>query len=160
MPITLIALELPHLKGLGIDSSHLGALSVAAGALPPVFIVERAIAALREGKPSRWFSPFLFVDTGLNQIVGSGGFKGLARARRVEIGYGVAPQCRGRGFAPAAVQELLAVAFSAAGVDEVVAETAIANLPSRRVVEKLGFLHIGQRATADDGTVDIWLRAR
>ena len=107
-----------------------------------------------------WCSPFAFIEGPRERIVGTGGFKGPPVEWRVEIGYGVAESLRGNGFATAAVCELLQVAFSEPGVREVYAETASDNRPSRRVVEKAGFRHIGQRSAEQDGTVDQWLRLR
>ena len=160
MSISVVSLDLPQLKSLEVDGSHLDGMQIAFGALPPRFILDGAIGALQEGKPRVWFSPFVFIANRLNRIIGTGGFKGFPVDGRVEIGYGVAEQLRGQGFATAAVRELLHVAFSEPGVAEVYAETATDNAPSRRVVEKVGFRHLGQRATEGDGTVDQWLRPR
>ncbi len=157
MLITVVPLDLPQLRSLEVDPSRLGGIPVAMGALPPLFILEAAIGALQQGRSPIWFSPFVFVEKRLDQIVGTGGFKGSPVDRRVEIGYGVAEQHRGRGFATAAVRALLQVAFSDPGVAEVYAETAAFNMPSRRVVEKVGFRHLGQRVTEGDGVVDRWL---
>jgi ribosomal-protein-alanine N-acetyltransferase len=115
------------------------------------------VGALHEGRPPVWFSPYAFIDNRLDQVVGSGGFKGFPVDGRVAIGYGVAEELRGKGLATAAVRELLQVAFSDTGVVEVYAETATDNVPSRRVVEKAGFRHLGRRATDADGIVDQWL---
>jgi ribosomal-protein-alanine N-acetyltransferase len=157
MSLSVIPLDLRQLKSLEVDALHLDGMRVAIGALPPRFILERAVGELHEGKPSVWFSPYAFIDNRLDQVVGTGGFKGSPVDRRVEIGYGVAEELRGRGLATAAVRELLKVAFSVPVVVEVYAETATDNVPSRRVVEKVGFCHLGRRATDADGTVDRWL---
>jgi RimJ/RimL family protein N-acetyltransferase len=45
-------------------------------------------------------------------------------------------------------------------IDEVYAETSVDNIASRRVVEKVGFTHIGQRESEHDGRVDQWLFSR
>jgi ribosomal-protein-alanine N-acetyltransferase len=159
-PVSVIPLDLRQLMALEVDALRLDGMRVAVGALPPRFILEAAERALREGKPSVWFSPYAFIDTRPEQIVGTGGFKGSPVDRRVEIGYGVAEEVRGKGIATAAVRALLEVAFSDPVVMEVYAETATANAPSRRVVEKAGFCHVGQRATEADGIVDRWLKSR
>ena len=39
-----------------------------------------------------------------HKIVGSCGFKGEPVAGRVDVGYGIAPACRGQGTAAAAVK--------------------------------------------------------
>jgi len=157
MSLSVIPLDLRRLKSLEGDASHLDGMQVAIGALPPRFILDGAAGALYEGKPSIWFSPYAFIDNRLDQVVGTGGFKGFPVNRRVEIGYGVAEELRGKGLATAGVRVLLQIAFSDSVVVEVFAETATDNFPSRRVVEKAGFRHLGRRATDADGIVDQWL---
>jgi RimJ/RimL family protein N-acetyltransferase len=59
----------------------------------------------------------------------------------VEIGWRLAEAHWGKGYAPEAAQAALADAFSRLDTDEIIAMTAIGNLPSRRVMEKLGMGH-------------------
>ncbi|MDX1649833.1 MAG: GNAT family N-acetyltransferase [Myxococcota bacterium] len=74
----------------------------------------------------------------------------------VEIGWRLAAELQGRGYATEAAREVLRFAFEEAGLSDVVSFTAAANAPSRRVMEKLGmrrdpaedFLHPG--LDADD----------
>jgi [ribosomal protein S5]-alanine N-acetyltransferase len=160
MRITLIQLELAELQALQTDATRLNGIRVVRGALPPKFILDRAAFALKEGNPQLWFSPFAFVEGSLPQAVGSGGFKGAPVNGRVEIGYGVADEYRGKGIATKAVSELVRIAFSQPSVLEVFAETAVDNRPSQRVAEKAGFRHIGERHTEEDGVVNQWLLVR
>jgi [ribosomal protein S5]-alanine N-acetyltransferase len=160
MPVTLLQLELPQLGALRADPTRLDAVPVVTGALPPRFILDAAVAALKGGKPPLWFSPFLFVEGISPRAVGSGGFKGAPSNGRVEIGYGVAGECRGRGIATEAIARLARVAFRQPDVVEVFAETAMDNGPSQRVVQKAGFRHTGQRDAGRDGVVDQWLLVR
>ena len=76
------------------------------------------------------------------------GFTGLAVPRFrahftpcVEIGWRIAREHWGRGYAPEAAREALAHAFGPPSLDEVVSFTAAGNLRSRRVMEKLGMTH-------------------
>lgn len=55
----------------------------------------------------------------------------------VEIGWQFAQRFWGQGLAPEGARALLAHAWTL-GLDEVVAFTAVGNLPSRRVMEKIG----------------------
>ena len=160
MSLSVVPLDLRQLKSLEVDALHLDGMQVAIGALPPRFILEAAVRALHEGKPSVWFSPYAFIDNGPNQVVGCGGFKGFPVDGRVEIGYGIAEELRGKGLATSAVRELLQVAFSYPAVMEVYAEAATDNLSSRRVIEKAGFRRLGRRATDADGIVDQWLMSK
>jgi RimJ/RimL family protein N-acetyltransferase len=159
MTIAICSIGLGELESLLGDPTRLGRIPVVPGALPPEFILEDAVAALRKGRPSIWYSPFAFIRSDPAQIVGTGGFKGLPAIGRIEIGYGVAESCRGRGIATAAVKELCALAFCQPGVTEIYAESATGNRPSRRVLEKTKFRHVGERQ-AEAGLVDRWIFAK
>ncbi|WP_332693464.1 GNAT family N-acetyltransferase [Devosia sp.] len=74
----------------------------------------------------------------------------------VEIGYGIAPERRGHGFATRAVGKLLELARADERIKIVAAETAIDNPPSQRTLEKNGFTRIGGRIDPDDGAVFCW----
>lgn len=75
---------------------------------------------------------------------------------RWDIGYGVAPERRGRGHAGAAVAALKLVA-QAAGAGGLTAETLPEGGASPRVLERNGFRRIGQHQHPEDGLVDQWL---
>lgn len=64
----------------------------------------------------------------------------------VEIGWRIAREHQGRGYATEAARAVLARGFERIGLDEVVSFTVVANTASRRVMEKIG-LH---RDPADD----------
>jgi len=58
----------------------------------------------------------------------------------VEIGYGLAPGSRGRGLGTAAVRLLVDAVLEDPAVRRIEAEVLPANHPSRRVLEKNGFV--------------------
>jgi RimJ/RimL family protein N-acetyltransferase len=72
------------------------------------------------------------------------GFVGLNRADEVvgwpavEVGWRLAAEHWGRGYAPEAARAALAFGFETLGLDEIVALTTVGNLKSRRVMEKIG----------------------
>ncbi|HSF98396.1 MAG TPA: GNAT family N-acetyltransferase [Ornithinibacter sp.] len=75
------------------------------------------------------------------------GFTGLAVPRHplpflpcVEVGWRLARQAWGRGFATEAAREALRVGFDDLGLAEVVSFTAVSNTPSRAVMERLGMV--------------------
>ncbi len=154
--IALLRLDLARIDAARGDPSQVDGIPVVDGGLPPAFIVDQARAALLEGKPELWFTPQLFAAADPQRIVGSGIFKGAPDAGWVEIGYGVAESCRSRGHATDAVFALVRLAFDQPGIRAVYAETAVANVASRRVVEKVGFTWAGRRDSDDDGEVDCW----
>jgi RimJ/RimL family protein N-acetyltransferase len=59
----------------------------------------------------------------------------------VEIGWRLAREHWGRGYAPEAARAALHFGFERAGLDEIVSFTVPANLKSRRVMEKIGMRH-------------------
>lgn len=76
------------------------------------------------------------------------GFTGLQVPRHdlpfnpcVEVGWRLARSAWGHGFATEAGRASLAHAFGPLALDEVVSMTAVTNLPSRRVMERLGMVH-------------------
>lgn len=64
----------------------------------------------------------------------------------VEIGWRLAAEHWGRGYATEAARAALAFGFNDVGLEEIVSFTAPANLPSRAVMERLGMT----RNPADD----------
>jgi ribosomal-protein-alanine N-acetyltransferase len=59
----------------------------------------------------------------------------------VEVGWRLAQEHWGRGFAPEGAAEALRFAFEVLGLSEVLSFTTVANANSRRVMEKLGLVH-------------------
>lgn len=59
----------------------------------------------------------------------------------IEIGWRFLPQFWGRGLACEAARSVLCHGFSALNIPEIVAFTTISNLPSQRLMERLGMAH-------------------
>ena len=76
------------------------------------------------------------------QAIGGMGFKDQPRDGSVEVGYGLAPSARGRGYAAEALTALLYVAAHH-GVTRVVAHTDEDNIASQRTLERAGFRRSG-----------------
>lgn len=112
------------------------------------------VEALENGTDPAWFSHLIVEGT---EIVGLGGFTGPPADGEVEVGYSVAPSCRGRGVATAAVGQWLARA-SAAGLRRVVAHTLPAENASTAVLRRHGFVRDGEAHDPDEGTVWRWAR--
>lgn len=64
----------------------------------------------------------------------------------IEIGWQLGKAFWGQGYAPEAARACLQFAWDVLNAREIVAFTAVVNLPSRRVMEKIGMV----RSTADD----------
>lgn len=114
---------------------------------------DKVIAPLIAAQPE-WMGPFghrLIVERESGLAVGSLGLFWPPADGAVELGYGVAPSRRGRGYAPEAVAALTAHGFTAPEVNVVFANVEPSNPASVRVLEKVGFTLVGPGV--EDGTV-------
>ena len=66
-------------------------------------------------------------------------------AGTVEVGWRLAREAWGRGYAPEAARAALGVGFDSLGLDEVVSFTVPQNTNSRRVMDKIGMTHRPER---------------
>ena len=62
----------------------------------------------------------------------------------VEVGWRLARRFWGKGYAPEAARASMRFGFEVLDLSEIVANTAIHNSNSRRVMEKLGMFHVAQ----------------
>ncbi len=85
-------------------------------------------------------------------VVGLAGFHGPPDERgMVEVGYEIDPYHRRRGHATAAVLGLMDFARERGGVAVVRASVAPGNAPSLALVNRLGFVHVGEQVDERDG---------
>jgi RimJ/RimL family protein N-acetyltransferase len=92
------------------------------------------------------------------EVAGLCSYKRPPAEGRVEIGYSTAPQRRGTGIATAAVAAVAQIANADPAIQALIAQTAIDNLASQRVLEKNGFVRTGQHIDAADGAVITWIK--
>ena len=71
-------------------------------------------------------------------------FKGITKEGNTEIGYGIADEHQGCGYATEAVSALVDWALKQPGVSCVTAETEESNIASQKVLEKTGFIPTGE----------------
>ncbi|MEV1024932.1 GNAT family N-acetyltransferase [Streptomyces sp. NPDC050264] len=110
---------------------------------------DRVIAGLFAEHPD-WLGPYghrLIVERASHSVVGSIGLFRPPADGALELGYGIVPSCRGRGYATEATRAMAAFALTAPDVDAVVARAELSNPSSVRVLEKAGFHHF---ATAEN----------
>jgi ribosomal-protein-alanine N-acetyltransferase len=85
------------------------------------------------------YGPWVVIALEERTVVGSAGFLGLPRDGSIELGYGMHPAFRNRGYAAEAARALVDWGLDQPGVECIVSKTGVDNAPSHRVLEKLGF---------------------
>lgn len=102
------------------------------------------------------FCGYLFIEAKTNRLIGNGGLiQGKKDNELVEIGYEIAPEFQGHGFATEAAQAMIDIAFEN-GAKKVVAHTeAVAN-PSNSVLKKLGMKFTKELPDEELGKVWQW----
>ncbi|MEA2429264.1 MAG: [ribosomal protein S5]-alanine N-acetyltransferase [Thermoleophilaceae bacterium] len=101
------------------------------------------IADKRAHQAFHGFSMWAVLERATGEIVGDTGLQMLEGGPDVEVGWRMAPDRRGRGYAPEAARAALAAGFGELGLARIVAVTDPANTASRRVMEKLGMTLAG-----------------
>jgi [ribosomal protein S5]-alanine N-acetyltransferase len=78
---------------------------------------------------------------------------------QVEIGYGIIPAAQNKGYATEMARAFVDWLQAQPGVRRVTAECRVDNPGSMRVLEKSGFLRVGERVDEEDGPLFIWEKA-
>lgn len=101
---------------------------------------DRVIADFITGHPDalHMYGHRLVVERDTGLVVGSIGLFWPPTDGAVEMGYGIVPSRRGRGYASEATRALAGFALTAPGVHTVHAQVELANPASVRVLEKAG----------------------
>ena len=100
-------------------------------------------SCLRHPDQWEWYAMWM-IELKDGTHVGELCFKGLGSNGAAEIGYGISEEYRGRGYATEAVKSVSARAFRNPDVTAIEAETDAANIASKRVLEKCGFIATGE----------------
>jgi [ribosomal protein S5]-alanine N-acetyltransferase len=112
--------------------------------------VDVADVLARHGVPSgpdAVFGPRLVVERRTGEVIGTAGFFGAPREGVVEIGYGIVPSRRRRGFATEAAGALIELAQAQPGVSELIAHAESGNAASIRVLEKNALTYAGREGS-------------
>jgi ribosomal-protein-alanine N-acetyltransferase len=91
--------------------------------------------------------------------VGTCGFTSAPRDGRVEMAYFTFPAFEGQGVATQMAEELILLASRTDPSVTVFARTLLERNASHRILEKLGFVCMGEVEVPEDGTVLEWQKA-
>ena len=106
-------------------------------------MTRQRIADKRAHQAFHGFAIWTVVERWSGDVVGDTGIQMLEDGPDVEIGWRMAPDRRGRGYATEAARTALDAGFGTIGLDRIVAVTHPDNAASRRVMEKLGMTLVG-----------------
>ncbi len=91
------------------------------------------------------FGVWVMIERDCGIVVGDLGFRGPPDdAGSIELGYGVIPSRRGRGYAAEAARALVSWARSQPSVRAIVAGCDPGNVPSIRTLQRAGFRRTGE----------------
>jgi [ribosomal protein S5]-alanine N-acetyltransferase len=168
--LTLQSCTIPHLQalieGASAFESKFG-VKVVEGYLEFPEALPYSLKQLQSGAPETWMS-YLFIHTADHALIGMGGYKGAPDTEgMVEIGYGIAPAYRGRGYAREAAQGMIDYAFRQPAVEKVWAHALAEPNASVAVLKRCGLTMIEELEDPDEGkiwrwqlTKDQWLQRR
>ncbi len=125
--------ELPWAHGYPIEGSLIAA--------------EAFVRAIDGGQEVGPYGLYQIVMVKEGAVVGDIGFHGPPDlVRSVTIGYGLAAEARGHGYATEALRALIIWAMTQPGVRRVEGDAVHANLASQRVMERAGMRYVGSDA--------------
>ena len=98
---------------------------------------------------------FAIVDAATDRYIGSAGLHLGPNPRRHAVGYLIAPQARGHGYATRAVRLITRWGFEQLGIERLALWTLPGNTASQRVAEKAGFRFEGLARNWESGRDDL-----
>jgi [ribosomal protein S5]-alanine N-acetyltransferase len=105
--------------------------------------IEELLERYARGQRERGFSTWAVVEKATGRTVGDAGFEVYRPTGEPELGYTLAADVWGRGYATEAARACLDAAFAHLSVPRVVAKVDVANERSLRVAERLGMHRVG-----------------
>jgi RimJ/RimL family protein N-acetyltransferase len=158
--LNLIPCTIPHLEKLleGAEAFEAAfGLRVIEGYIEFDGVLEYTLDILKSGKVSSEWSSYFFIHRADKALIGLGGYKGAPDENgSVEIGYGVAPAYRGKGYATEAAEALIQSAFAYPDVQMVCAHTLAETNASGSILSKLGMNKVAEINDPEDGTIWRW----
>jgi [ribosomal protein S5]-alanine N-acetyltransferase len=160
MDLEIVPCAVEHLEKLieGADAFKKAyGLQAIDGYMPFQGALDALLNQMQSSQLRQPWLPYLLVFRPDRAVVGLGGFKSVPDARReIEIGYSVAPNYQGRGFATFAACQLIEIAFGSKLVDRVCAHTLAEYNASARVLVKSGMTKVSAQIDPNDGNLWRW----
>jgi RimJ/RimL family protein N-acetyltransferase len=158
----LVPAHLPLLEAIADSdwpalSSLLGGVSIAEHWLhfPEAMIWMRDFLREHEADPAWW--NYLIIHRQDVRLIGTCGYKGTPSfTGEVEIGYEIADSYQGKGLATEAALALVQHAFSHESVRYITAHTLAETNASNHLLQKLGFVFLGEHIDIEDGSIWEW----
>ena len=98
-----------------------------------------------------YYSFWLIIRKKDNVVIGSMDFKNKPNEKKeIEIGYGLGKKYEHNGYMTEAIKAFCEWALTDKKVETIIAETEIENIPSKRILEKCGFIKY------KDGKTEWW----
>lgn len=118
---------------------------------------EQAVAHMTErvfaSYDAHGFGMWLVTRKSDDAAIGMAGLVKRDFLENVDVGYSFLPEGRGAGYATEAAAGVIDYARRRFGIDRLSAIVSPHNSPSMRVLERLGFDHVGRVKIPDDGSV-------
>jgi ribosomal-protein-alanine N-acetyltransferase len=160
MDVEIVPCSVGHLEKLieGADAFlNAYGIQVVDGYMPFGGALQYILKEMQSSQLWHPWLPYLFLFRPDQALVGLGGFKSVPDSKRtVEIGYSVAPNYQGRGFATSVASQFIEIAFESKLVDCVCAHTLAEHNASTRVLEKCGMTKVAEAVDPDVGNVWRW----
>ena len=112
------------------------------GALADNGAVQSALEAHARAQASRGFSSWAVVERENERVIGDVGFGIFEPTGDIELGYTLARDCWGRGYATEAAAACLVAGLRHLGAPRIVAAVDAENEASKRVAERIGMARI------------------
>lgn len=158
--LSVIPSTIPHLEKLieGAEAfENAYGLRVMDGYIEFDGVLEYSISMLQSGKVNGDWLSYLFIHRDDKALIGFGGYKGAPdETGSVEIGYGLAPAYRGKGYATEAANALVQHAFSFPNVQMVCAHTLAETNASGSILSKIGMTKVSEINDPEDGAIWRW----
>jgi [ribosomal protein S5]-alanine N-acetyltransferase len=107
------------------------------------------LATTIESIATRGYGHWAVVENEGGALVGSCGFRAGFEDKELEVGFTIAPPRWGRGYATEIASAVVDLGFERFGAARIWSLTSPANLPSRKVLAKIGMRHV--KDLEDDG---------